>query len=207
MSAFGDVGTTVVGSCLVNDWTLSLMDWIGDVIAGMAVLRYLLEGAGVKRQNPLMNMALVSTEFALQWLRLPLSHLPGRDKSALVWAWLVNFFMALSHLSWHFVLNRESGAWHLLPWAVALAMVNVVQQMIYVWMAAVFLLALLSWMNPFSPLLAGVEALVRPFLLVLRRFIPPLGRVDLTPVVLMIFFQFSLTVGIGALEMLVQRLM
>lgn len=183
------------------------MDWLASVVAGMAVLRYLLEGVRVSRHNPLMNIAVRASEFALQWIRPLIRSLPGRDRSALLWAWLVNFMMAMSQLSWRAFINRDSAVWHLLPWGMALAVVDVIQQMLYVWMAAVFLMALLSWINPFSPLLAGVEALVRPFLEVLRRFVPPLGRIDLTPVVLMIFFQFSLTVGVGALEMLVQRLM
>ena len=55
--------------------------------------------------------------------------------------------------------------------------------------------------------MGAVEGLVRPFLGVLRRFIRPLGSIDLSPVILMLFFQFSLTVGVGGLEMLVQRLM
>jgi YGGT family. len=189
----------------VNEWPL--MNGLASIVAGMAVLRYLLEGVQVSRHNPLMKMAVVSSEFALQWIRPLISSLPGRDRSALFWAWLVNFVMAMSQLSWRAFVSRDEAVWHLLPWGMALAVVDVIQQMLYVWMAAVFLMALLSWVNPFSPLLVGVEALVRPFLEVLRRFIPPLGRIDLTPVILMIFFQFTLTVGIGALEMLVQRLM
>jgi YggT family protein len=34
-----------------------------------------------------------------------------------------------------------------------------------------------------------------------------MGTVDLTPVILMVIFQLTLTILVGALEMLVQRLM
>ena len=190
----------------MNDWGRSLVDLAGTFFASMAVLRYLLEGGGAKRPNPLMKLAVTSTEFALHWIRPVLAALPGRDRSALFWAWFLDLVMVLSHLSLQ-VLGSEGGQWHLLPWGMALALVEVVRQILYVWMAAVFLLAVLSWINPYSPLLGAVEGLVRPFLGVLRRFIRPLGSIDLSPVILMLFFQFSLTVGVGGLEMLVQRLM
>lgn len=191
----------------MNDLGFSVMDWIGSLVAGTAVLRYLLQTAAVPKHNPLMKMAVYGTEFALQWIRPLLTRGIRRDYSPLLWAWFVNGLVALSHLSWRFFLNQQAGMWHLLPSAMALALVEMVRQVLYVWMVAVFSMALLSWVNPFSPLLAAVEALVHPFLVVLRRFLPPLGRVDLSPVVLMVFFQISLTLGVGALEMLVERLM
>jgi YggT family protein len=189
------------------DWGRSLVDLVGAFFASMAVLRYLLEVGVPNRPNPLMKLAVTLTEFALQWIRPVLAALPGRDRSALFWAWFLDLVMSLSHLSWHVLAMEGAGVWHLLPWGMALAVVDVVRQILYVWMAAVFLLAVLSWVNPYSPLLGAVEGLVHPFLRVLRRFIRPLGSIDLSPVILMLFFQFSLTVGVGGLEMLVQRLM
>ena len=65
----------------MNEWPL--MNGLASIVAGMAVLRYLLEGVQVSRHNPLMKMAVVSSEFALQWIRPLISSLPGRDRSAL----------------------------------------------------------------------------------------------------------------------------
>ncbi len=189
------------------DWGRSLVDLVGTFLASMAVLRYLLEGVVPKRPNPLMKLAVTLTEFALHWIRPVLTALPGRDRSALFWAWFLNLIVFLSRLSLPALGLGGGGVGHFLPWGMALALVEVVRQILYVWMAAVFLLAVLSWINPYSPLLGAVEGLVHPFLRVLRRFIRPLGSIDLSPVILMLFFQFSLTIGVGALEMLVQRLM
>lgn len=56
-------------------------------------------------------------------------------------------------------------------------------------------------------MMAAADALTRPFLRPLRRIVPMLGTVDLTPVILVVIFQLSLTIIVGGLEMLTQRLM
>ncbi|NDU85745.1 MAG: YggT family protein [Ferrovum sp.] len=191
----------------MSDLSFSLLDLVGGFFSGMAVLRYLLEGFSLSQRNPLMILAVKCTEFSLQWIRPVMAGLPGRDLSPLFWAWFLNLLLVSSHLTLHLLTTPAIATWNLLPWVAALAVVDVIRQTLYVWMAAVLLMAVLSWINPYHPLLIAVEGLVMPFLRVLRRFIPPLGRLDLTPVVLMVFFQFTLTVGVGALEMMVQRLM
>jgi YggT family protein len=46
--------------------------------------------------------------------------------------------------------------------------------------------------NPYAPLAPVLNALARPFLAPLQRFIPPLGGVDLSPIVLIIVLQLLL---------------
>jgi YggT family protein len=50
----------------------------------------------------------------------------------------------------------------------------------------------LSWVNPYSPVAPIVDAMTRPFLRPLRRFVPPLANVDLSPLVLLILLQVLL---------------
>ena len=69
-----------------------------------------------------------------------------------------------------------------LKWAVSLVM----------WMT--LLMALLSWINPQSPVMGFLQALLAPLLNPLRKFIPLVGGLDLSPLALFIFAQIGLII-------------
>jgi YggT family protein len=47
-------------------------------------------------------------------------------------------------------------------------------------------------MNPYSPVAPLLDALTRPFLRPIRRVVPPLANVDLSPLVLIVLLQILL---------------
>lgn len=49
--------------------------------------------------------------------------------------------------------------------------------------------AILSWVNPYSPLAGPLNAFTRPFLAPIRRFLPPVANIDLSPLVLLLLLQ------------------
>jgi YggT family protein len=53
-------------------------------------------------------------------------------------------------------------------------------------MFIVILQAVLSWVNPYNPLQPLLDAVSRPFLRPIRRFVPPLANVDLSPLILIV---------------------
>ena len=60
--------------------------------------------------------------------------------------------------------------------------------------------AILSWVNPFSPLAPVFYALARPVLAPFQRIIPPMGGVDLSPLAAVIVIQLLLIAPVAALE-------
>ena len=78
---------------------------------------------------------------------------------------------------------------------------------LYLLMAALVLQAALSWFNPYSHVASLLAAVTRPFLMPLRRRIPPVGNVDLTVLVLLIACQLILIVPLRWLETAAQRLL
>jgi YggT family protein len=58
----------------------------------------------------------------------------------------------------------------------------------------------LSWVNPYSPLMQVVTDLTEPFTRPFRRVIPLVGNVDLSPLALIIVCQLLLIVPIQATE-------
>ena len=63
---------------------------------------------------------------------------------------------------------------------------------LYILIFAVIVQAVLSWVNPHSPVQPLFDAMTRPFLRPLRRVIPLLGNVDLSPLVLLVLLQIAL---------------
>jgi YggT family protein len=49
-----------------------------------------------------------------------------------------------------------------------------------------FVQAILSWVNPYAPAAPVFDAITRPFLRPLQRWIAPVGRFDLTPLILLL---------------------
>ena len=47
------------------------------------------------------------------------------------------------------------------------------------------------FMDPYHPIRRGVDRIVEPLLAPIRRVIPPLGMIDITPIVLIILIQLA----------------
>jgi YggT family protein len=63
---------------------------------------------------------------------------------------------------------------------------------IYLLIGVVLASAIFSWVNPHAPLADVCDAVSRPLLRPFRRFIPPLGGVDLSPLALLLILQIGL---------------
>ena len=88
------------------------------------------------------------------------------------------------------ILGAEPGALTV----IVVALVDLVRYSLYILIFAVIVQAVLSWVNPYTPLAPAFDALTRPFLRPLRRFVPPVGGVDLTPLILMVILYVMLIV-------------
>jgi YggT family protein len=63
------------------------------------------------------------------------------------------------------------------------------RSVLYLLLGLVILQAILSWVNPFAPLAPAVQQLTEPLLSPIRRFVPLIGGVDLSPLVLVVLLQ------------------
>jgi YggT family protein len=81
-----------------------------------------------------------------------------------------------------------------------LAAVRLVSLAVYMIIGLTLVRAVLSWVNSNTPLMPVVYELTEPFLRPLRRFVPMVANVDLTPLVLFILCQLILMVPVLALE-------
>jgi YggT family protein len=75
-----------------------------------------------------------------------------------------------------------------------IACIAVLRMTVYLLMGVVIIVAVLSWVSPYSPLASFFDALSRPLLLPVRRRLPPLGGIDLSPLVVVLLLQVVLIV-------------
>jgi len=78
---------------------------------------------------------------------------------------------------------------------------------IYLLVATLLAEAILSWVNPHTPLAPMLAAVNRPFLQPLRRRIPPVGNVDLSPLLLLVVCQLLLMLPVAWFESEALRLL
>jgi YggT family protein len=72
--------------------------------------------------------------------------------------------------------------------------------MLYILIGFIVLQAILSWVNPFSPLAPVFYALSRPILGPFQKIIPPFSGIDLSPMAALIVVQLLLIAPVTALE-------
>jgi YggT family protein len=72
------------------------------------------------------------------------------------------------------------------------AAVGLLQASLYLLIGVVLIQVLFSWFNPQVPIAPVLDALTRPFYTIFRRFIPPIGNVDLSPLFVLVLAQVAL---------------
>ncbi len=166
-----------------------------DVVVGFFVYlllaRFLFQWLRVPFRNAVGEMLIALTNWIVLPARRVIPSLAGLDLASLLLAWLLQALLI-------FVLYLIAGLnITAVPEAAVgtiacLALVDLVRFAVYILVFALIVQAVLSWVNPHSPIGPLFDALTRPFLRPIRRFVPPLGNVDLSLLVLIVLLQVLL---------------
>lgn len=155
---------------------------IDSVVAFFVVLllvRFHFQWLRVGFRNPVGEFVIATTNWIAMPLRRVIPGLAGLDLATLLAAWLLQ----ATGLWLRVLIVGAEPAFGVIA---GVAVVELIRYSLYILMFAVFIQALLSWVNPHAPVMPVFNAVTRPFLRPLRRFIPPVGNVDLTPMVLLL---------------------
>lgn len=170
------------------------------------LLRFYLQWVRAPYRNPLADFVNALTDFMVRPARRVLPGLWGIDLPTLLLAWLMQLLEWLVVLQVRgFRFGAEVGL--ILVGLAAIAAVAVIRMLVYIVLFATLLQAVLSWVNPGSPVAPLLDAMTRPFLSMFRRRIPAIGNVDLSPLFLMVACQLLLMVPIAWLESTALRLL
>lgn len=179
-----------------------VIETVFNLFAIALLLRFLLQWLRASFRNPFSQFLVSLTNFLVLPLRKAIPGLGGLDWSSLLAAWLVEFAMLLLVLLVGGFPLAIAGL-GVLPGIALWAVVKLVSLGVYVFMGAVLLQALLSWVNPYSPIAPLLYALSEPLLRPARKVLPPIGGVDLSPLAVILVLQLVLMVPVAWLEMAV----
>jgi YggT family protein len=188
---------------MLNEALLFLRDVRLQPFAARLLMRFHLQWLRAPLRNPIGEFVMVLTDFVVLRVRRFIPSARGLDMATLLLALLVEM-LYLTALLW--VLNNPTHKF-LLPGLFVLALVKLLKMSVYWLMAAVFAQAILSWVNPYSPVAPLLTAITHRFLQPLHRIVPMLGNVDLSSLLLLIICQLIVIVPISALEQIALRLL
>jgi YggT family protein len=164
-----------------------LIHTVGTFFVFLLLLRFHFQWLRAPFRNPFGEFVLATTSWVVMPARRVVPGLRGLDLPTLLLAWAVQ---ALGLWLQHWIRGAEPAAAALL----VAAALDLLRYSLYLLMGAVIIQVVFSWMNPYTPVAPLLEAITRPFLRPLRRFVPPIGNIDLTPLVLVIVLQVVLIV-------------
>ena len=156
-----------------------LIDTVVSFIVFLLLARFHFQWLRVPFRNPMGEFLLATTNWVVVPTRRVVPGLVGLDLATLILAWVLQ---AVGLWTQAAIGGADPSGLAI----AAVAAVDLVRYSIYILVFAVFVQVAISWINPDAPLGPLFDLLTRPFLRPVRRYVPPVGRVDLSPLVLLV---------------------
>ncbi len=128
------------------------------------LLRFYMQWLRAPFRNPVGQFVTALTDWAVRPARRLIPGLFGVDLASILIAWFIEALLLV-----------------LLYWLKGFSFAG-----------APIVQVIISWVNPYAPLAPVFDALTRPFYAVFRRFVPPIGNVDLSPLFVLLLAQIIL---------------
>lgn len=173
-----------------------LLDILLEPFVAILLLRFHLQWLRAPLRNPVGEFVMTLTDFLVLPARRHISSVRGLDMATLLLAAVGEATYLLASLG----VQGYSFDGLPLPGLLAWAAVKLLKISLYLLIGALFVEAILSWVNPHSPLAPVLAAINRPFLAPLRRRLPRTGALDLSVLALFIVCQLVLIVPVAWLE-------
>lgn len=166
-----------------------LIDAVAGFFVFLLLARFHFQWLRVPFRNQVGAFMIAATNWIVMPARRVIPAFAGLDLATLAMAWLLQGLALYLNL---LLIGREPGSAAGFVSIGGVALVDLLRYSIYILMFSLIVQAVLSWVNPYSAVGPLFDALTRPFLRPLRRIVPPLANIDLTPLVLIILLQVLL---------------
>jgi YggT family protein len=163
-----------------------IVDTVAAVLGGVLLLRFWMQVVRIRPPSSIGQFTFQLSDWLVRPLRRMLPGIGGIDWASLVGAFLVALLATVIDI---WLISQFS-----VQAVVLLSLLRLLQWIFYGLMGFIFVEVIFSWVNPHAPLAPFVRALNEPLMRPLRRVIPLVGNIDLTPLVALVLLRIALQV-------------
>jgi YggT family protein len=163
-----------------------IADAVAGVLASVLLLRFWMQVVRVRPPSQIAQFTFQLTDWLVRPLRRVLPGVGGYDWASLTGAYLIILLSMAINMLIYPSLSPQI--------VLLLALLRLLKWIIYGLMGLLIVDVIFSWVNPHAPMAPFIRALNDPFMRPFRRFIPPIGSIDVSPMVVFILFQIILQV-------------
>jgi len=158
---------------VLQNFFILISETIASVLGGVLLLRFWIQAVRVRPPQQLAQFIFTLSDWVVRPIHRLLPGVGGYDWASLVGAILVAVICILLELVVRSALNTSL--------IFSLSALLFLQWVFYGLVALLIIEVIFSWMNPNASLASFVRALNEPILRALRRIIPLVGSVDMSP--------------------------
>jgi YggT family protein len=162
-----------------------------------ALVRFWMQAFRAPARNPIAQFSMALTDFAVKPLRRVIPGFMRMDWASLVVALLLEFVLQVLEFALLAGVIPHGGV---LSALLFLAFVRLIRLTIFIFIVVIIAQAVMSWVSPYHPAAPFFNALSDPLLKPVRRVVPPIGGVDISPVFVLIALQLILMLPVTWLE-------
>lgn len=184
---------------MISNATYFLLNTILNILTMMFLLRFLMQATKTPFHNPVGQIVMALTDFAVKPARKFIPSWKKNDLSTLVLAFITQLLLqfALLWLRGFPFAVADVPIW---PSAIGLSLIGVIRAILDIFFYAIFVQVILSWVNPHTPITPALHSLTRPILGPIHKIIPPISGIDFSPFVAIILLQMLNISVIATLE-------
>jgi YggT family protein len=162
-----------------------LLNTIFGILTMMFLLRFFMQLFRTSFNNPIGQMVITLTDFAVKPTRKIIPSLGKIDLSTLLLAIFSQFLLQFIVFSMHGnVLFATSWGIYIVA-----SLLGVVRAVLDLFFYTILLQCILSWVNPHTPIAPVINSLTRPILAPIQRILPITNGIDFSPIVALILIQ------------------
>jgi len=162
-----------------------LIDTLFDIYIAILMLRFLLQQLGADYYNPIAQFIVKATQPVVGTARHFIPSYRNIDIATLI---IVIVFIAIKIL----LLTSLRGGSFSIPSLIIISLYDFISLLFDIFIFAIFLQAILSWINPdpYNPVSSILNSLTMPILAPVKRLLPDMGGIDISPIFALIGLMF-----------------
>ena|SRR3990167_6757664 len=176
----------------IHDGFIFLVTTIVDLYLFILVIRVVLAFAGANYYDPITQFVVRCTDFIIKPLRRIIPNVRGIEIAT------VTLIIVLEFIKFTIIAVLSYNAINLLG-VLIIALADTLKLFLQTYFFAIFIQAILSWVQPGSPVNVLLYRVTAPIMRPIQRLVPSIGGMDISPILAMILLQLTIIVIVNPL--------